>query len=52
MRNSILIKFVDDIAVIALITSDYESDYCNEIELLVKWSNDNSLILNVIKLKN
>ena len=34
---------------IGLITYDDESDHRNEIELLVKWSNDNSLILNVDK---
>ena len=30
---------------------NYEGDYRNEIELLVKWSKDNNLILHVIKTK-
>ena len=34
---------------IGLIIYDDESDHRNEIELLVKWSNDNNLILNVDK---
>ena len=49
MPNSTLIKFADDITVIGLIIDDDESDYRNEIELLVKWSNDSNLILNVDK---
>ena len=50
MRNSTLIRF-DDITVISLIVNDDESDYRNEVELLVKWSNDNNVILNVDKTK-
>ena len=51
MPNSTLIKLADDITVISLIIYDDKSDYHNEIELLVKWSNDNKLILNVGKTK-
>ena len=51
MPNSTLIKFADDIAVNISIIKDDESDYHNEIEQLVKWSNDNNLILNVNKTK-
>ena len=51
MQNSTLNKFVDDITVIGLIISDDESDYRNEIEQLVKWSNDNNLIIIIIKTK-
>ena len=47
MSNSTLIKFADDITVIGLIIDVDESDYCNEIEMLVKWSMDNNLILIV-----
>ena len=47
MPNSSLIKFADDITVIDLSIDNDECDYHNEIELLVKWSNDNSLILHV-----
>ena len=36
---------------IGLIIDDDQSDYRNECELLVKWSNDNNLILNVDKTK-
>ena len=47
MPNSTFIKFADDITVIGLIVNDDESDYRNEIELVVvKWSNDNNIILN------
>ena len=49
MPNSTLIKFAVDITVIGLIIDDDQSDYRNECELLVKWSNDNNLILNVDK---
>ena len=49
MPNSTLITFAADIAVIGLIMNDDESDYRNEIELLVNWSNDNNLVLNVDK---
>ena len=52
MPNSKLIKLADDITVIGLIINDDESDYHNEIELLVMWSKDNNLILNVIKQMN
>ena len=51
MPNSTLIKFADGIIVIGLIMNDDESDYRNEIELLVKWSNDNNLTLNVDETK-
>ena len=51
MPNTTLIKFADDITVNGLIIDDDKSDYRNEIELLVKWSNDNKLILNVNKTK-
>ena len=34
-----------------VIMNDDQSDYRNEIELLVKWSNNNSLILNVNETK-
>ena len=37
--------------VIGLIINDDESDYRNEIELLVMLSNDNNLILNVDETK-
>ena len=46
-----MIKFADDITVIGLIMNDDESDYRNEIELLVKWSKDNNLIFSVDKTK-
>ena len=49
MPNSTLIKFVNDIVVSGLIINDDESDYHNDIELLEKWSNDNSPILNADK---
>ena len=51
MPNSTLIKFADDITVIGLIIDDEECDYRSEIELLVKWCNDNNLILSVDKTK-
>ena len=51
MPNSTLITFADDITVIGLTISDEKSYYRNEIELLVNWSNDNNLILNVDKTK-
>ena len=51
MPNSTLLKYADDITVIGMITDDDESDYRNEIELLVKWSNDNNLILAVDETK-
>ena len=51
MPNSTMIKFADDITVIGLIINAGESDYHNEIEQLVKWNNDNNLILNVDKTK-
>ena len=51
MRNSKLIKFTDDMTVIGLIIDDDESVCSNEIELPVKWSNDNIPILNVDKTK-
>ena len=41
----------DQITVIGMIINDDESDNRNEIELLVKWSNENNLILNVDKTK-
>ena len=34
-----------------MIINDDESDYRNECDQLVKWSNDNNLILNVDKTK-
>ena len=49
MSSSKLIKFADDITAIGMIINDDESDYRNEIELLVKWNNDNNIILNVDK---
>ena len=49
MPNSTLITFADDIVVIGLIMNDDKSDYRNEIELLVNWSSDNNLVLNVDK---
>ena len=51
MPNSTFIKFADDISMIGLIINIKESDYHNKIELLVKWSKDNNLILNVDKTK-
>ena len=49
MPNSTLSKFPDDIDVIGLKIDDDESDHRNEIEWLVKWMNDNNLILKVDK---
>ena len=46
ISNTPLIKFADDKTVIGLIT---KSDHRNEIELLAKWSNDNNLILNIVR---
>ena len=46
MPNSNMMKFSDDTAV-----NDDESYYSQEIELSVKWSKDNNLILNVDKTK-
>ena len=51
MPISTLIIFADDITVIGMIINDDKSNYHNEIELVVKWSNDNNLILNVDKTK-
>ena len=51
MPKSSLIKFADDITAVCLITNNDESDYRNEIEQLVMWNNDNSLILHVDETK-
>ena len=49
--RSALIKFFDDIAVICFIIEDDESNYRNEIDLLVKWCKNNNLILNIDRTK-
>ena len=49
MPNSTLIKFADDMTLTGLVTCDDESVYRNVIELLMKWSNDNNLMLDVDK---
>ena len=51
MLNSTLIKFVVDITVIDLIINDDNNNYHNEVELLMKWSKDNNLMLDVDKTK-
>ena len=50
-HNSRIIKFADDTTVTGLIVDDDESSYRNEVHLIVKWCNDNNLILNVNKTK-
>uniref|UniRef100_A0A3Q2ZZP0 Reverse transcriptase domain-containing protein n=1 Tax=Kryptolebias marmoratus TaxID=37003 RepID=A0A3Q2ZZP0_KRYMA len=46
-----IVKFADDTMVVGLITDDNDLDYREEVEQLVVWCRENSLILNVDKTK-
>ena len=50
--NSVLLfKFADDTSVVGLITNGDESGYRREVDDLVRWSENNNLILNISKTK-
>ncbi|KAM4529197.1 uncharacterized protein V3H82_027369 [Fundulus diaphanus] len=46
-----IVKFADNTTVVGLIRDDNDQDYREEVEQLVGWCRDNSLILNVEKTK-
>ncbi|KAM4532184.1 uncharacterized protein V3H82_026049 [Fundulus diaphanus] len=46
-----IVKFADDTTVVGLIRDDNDQDYREEVEQLVGWCRENSLILNVEKTK-
>uniref|UniRef100_A0A3B5PZ90 Reverse transcriptase domain-containing protein n=1 Tax=Xiphophorus maculatus TaxID=8083 RepID=A0A3B5PZ90_XIPMA len=46
-----IVKFADNTTVVGLIRDDNDLDYREEVEQLVDWCRDNSLILNVDKTK-
>ena len=48
--NSIF-KFADDITVVSRISNNGETEYRNEIEILVNWCGNNNLSLTVNKTK-
>ena len=49
--NSLVVKFADDTSLIGLIQNDDESAYRAQITSVVKWCEENNLILNVDKTK-
>lgn len=50
--NSVLLfKFADNTSVVGLITKNNETVYCSEVEELVRWCENNNLILNISKTK-
>ena len=49
--NSLVVKFADDTSLIGLIQNDDESAYRTQITSVVKWCEENNLILNVDKTK-
>ena len=50
-NSNTIIKFVDDTAVVCLITDDDETAYREEVSDLALWCQDNKLSLNVSKTK-
>ena len=46
-----LYKFADDTSVVGLITKEDESSYRREITEMVRWCEENNLILNISKTK-
>ena len=51
LRNTTLLKFADDTAIVGLIENDDESEYRNSIVETTKWCRDNYLYLNENKSK-
>ena len=51
VNNNIIVKFADDTTIIGLIHDDNESEYREQVDLLVDWCSTNNLILNVSKTK-
>ncbi len=47
----LLFKFTDDTSVVGLITNNIETVYRSEVEELVRWCENNNLILNISKTK-
>ena len=49
--NTLILKFADDTTVPGFISNNDETNYRNEVNSIVKWCDDNNLILNVDKTK-
>lgn len=50
-QSNAIVKFADDTVVVGLISSNNETAYLDEVELLSSWCKDNNLDLNVTKTK-